>query len=83
MAAVVLEKSIGLGSVMKSFISRRHHSNHLVTWSNLLTLCLLAAIFACNTSIYAASPWETLIPFKKVDADPNGNYAITQSSAPG
>jgi hypothetical protein len=33
-------------------------------------------------SIQAASPWESLIPFKKVDADPNSSYPITQSSGP-
>jgi hypothetical protein len=52
-----------------------------------LTLALLASIAAAvalsfTIELHAASPWESLVPFKKVDADANGNYAISQSSGP-
>ena len=32
--------------------------------------------------LYAAKPWETLIPFKRVEATPNKDYVLTEDQGP-
>src|SRR6478672_12077198 len=48
------------------------------------TFLALVAVIGClfaKTAI-AAPPWATLVPFKKVDADPKKNYELEESSGP-
>src|ERR1700733_1328918 len=47
-----------------------------------LAIGMLAVSFASVGPLRAASPWESLVPFKKIDADPNNAYPIMQSSGP-
>ncbi len=34
------------------------------------------------STVMAAPPWETLLPFKRVEADPNKSYVLTQEHGP-
>ncbi|HEY2828357.1 MAG TPA: hypothetical protein VGJ04_12220 [Pirellulales bacterium] len=62
-------------SILKTF-------THWFSSCGARPLALAVLILLCGASLKAASPWESLVPFKKVDADPNGNYPITQSNGP-
>lgn len=67
---------------MNGFISsslRRSRYNKLPL---LLAASMLAGLFFACANLKAAPPWESLVPFKKIDADPNSNYPITQSNGP-
>lgn len=41
----------------------------------------LAAVLGCSAA-YAAPPWTSLLPFKKVEADPKSSYTLTKSNGP-
>ena len=45
-----------------------------------LGACLMAAWVA--TAAVAAPPWATLVPFKKIDADPSKNYELEEKHGP-
>jgi len=51
----------------------------LATW---MVLGLVIAIGEASSSALAVPPWATLVPFKKVDADPKKNYDLEESSGP-
>jgi hypothetical protein len=42
---------------------------------------IVALLFAAATAA-AAPPWATLIPFKRVEADPNKSYELAESNGP-
>src|SRR5437763_10676301 len=46
----------------------------------LFALALVTGIV--SSSALAAPPWATLVPFKKVDADPKKNYDLEESCGP-
>ena len=48
----------------------------------LLSTALGLLVLLAAASLRAAPPWEVLAQAKKVDADPNSNYAITQNNGP-
>ncbi|MEX2025924.1 MAG: hypothetical protein WEH44_01465 [Pirellulaceae bacterium] len=47
----------------------------------LVIAALLAAGFHCSLA-WAAPPWVKLVPFRKVEADPNESYELTESNGP-
>jgi hypothetical protein len=53
-------------------------SLRLATW---IVLSLVMAIGASSSAL-AVPPWATLVPFKKIDADPKKNYDLEESSGP-
>ena len=46
----------------------------------VLFASLLASGFSQRSD--AATPWQKLLPFKKIDADPNKSYPVTESNGP-
>lgn len=50
-------------------------------WLVLLTVSVLAGMCAASW-VDAAPPWQALVPFKKVDADPNKEYRLTENDGP-
>jgi len=46
------------------------------------SLFALAVIGGVAVHSQAARPWEKLVPFKKIDADPNKSYAVTDANGP-
>lgn len=49
----------------------------------LVRLSLLTLAVSVGGSLaWAATPWKTLIPFKRVEADENARYEVTESSGP-
>ncbi|HUE73897.1 MAG TPA: hypothetical protein VMP01_23655 [Pirellulaceae bacterium] len=47
----------------------------------VIAALLLAAGFPCSLAS-AAPPWAKLVPFRKVEADPNESYELTESNGP-
>lgn len=45
----------------------------------ITTLLLLGL---CSSSLQAAPPWAKLVPFRKIEADPNESYELTESHGP-
>lgn len=47
-------------------------------------LLLIAVVFITSwtTTSFAAKPWELLIPFKRVEADPEQSYSLTEDHGP-
>src|SRR3954447_12628826 len=50
--------------------------------TSLFVLGLVTGIGGASSSAFAAPPWATLVPFKKVDADPKKNYDLEESCGP-
>jgi hypothetical protein len=54
--------------------------------SSLLHQSLLATVIFCSpvltSSLFAAPPWAKLIPYTKVEADPEKDYELTESHGP-
>jgi hypothetical protein len=50
-------------------------------WLLMLSVSLLAGICAASW-VDAAPPWQSLVPFKKVEADPNKEYRLTEDDGP-
>jgi hypothetical protein len=70
---------------MNHSIQTRFYSFHSMRTPLLLAVaasCLAVGIFVSSQSAHAASPWETLVPFKKVDADQGNAYPVTQTNGP-
>jgi hypothetical protein len=67
---------------MNGLISRKSRLVNFTLSQAMLAIGLLVVSFASIGPLRAASPWESLVPFKKIDADPNNAYPITQSSGP-
>lgn len=49
-----------------------------------LSFCALSAavLVSSTTATKAAAPWQALVPFKKVDVDPNSSYPVAQTNGP-
>jgi hypothetical protein len=45
------------------------------------TLCG-SALFNAPLALYAAPPWKPIISFKKIDADPDNEYPLTEQNGP-
>jgi hypothetical protein len=45
---------------------------------------LITSLLACGLTwgVQAATPWQKLLPFKKIDADANKSYPVTESNGP-
>jgi hypothetical protein len=69
-------------------MNRLFHCRFRWIGSAAQALLALAMLFIVAVSLHfsqaarAASPWDSLLPFKKVDADPNNNYPIAQTNGP-
>jgi hypothetical protein len=50
-------------------------------WLAAIT-CATVSLLGVATYLAAAPPWQTLIPFRKVDADPNKDYRLTEDQGP-
>ena len=44
--------------------------------------CTVAALMLSPAVSFAAPPWATMIPFKRIDADPNKSYELEESHGP-
>jgi hypothetical protein len=67
----------------KDAMNRLNSGN--IRWLNAICALLLVACaleILCSQSLQAAPPWETLVPFKKIDAEPDNSYPINQTSGP-
>ena len=58
---------------------RAHSLRCFFATSALLASCAMGML---PTPALAAPPWATLIPFKKVDADPNKSYELEENRGP-
>ncbi len=47
-----------------------------------LRIAIVVGVLGLATTVTAAPPWETLLPFKRVDADPNAAYRLTKENGP-
>lgn len=47
-----------------------------------LALVLAGCVYFVPSTALAAPPWKSLIPFKKVEADPDKSYAIAEENGP-
>lgn len=50
--------------------------------TRLAVISLLSLLTAGTGQLHAAPPWAKLIPFKKIDADPNKQYRLTDENGP-
>ncbi len=50
--------------------------------SRSIALFIGIAAVAHATTAQAAPPWQTLVPFKKIDADPNNSYPLADTNGP-
>jgi len=48
----------------------------------LIAGLLLSALFVAGEPVLAAPPWVSLVPFKKVEADPKKSYELEESHGP-
>src|SRR5262245_34675749 len=52
-------------------------------WKTAGLVCVIAGGMAVlSTTASAAPPWATLVPFKKVEADPNKTYELDEKHGP-
>jgi hypothetical protein len=60
------------------------HWNRTISRSlKVLCVALLAfAASAVNSSTRAATPWDSLVPFRKTNVDPNSMYPVAESNGP-
>jgi len=51
-------------------------------WSGFALIVLAAAVAVLPAPTHAAPPWATIVPFKRIDADPNKTYELEESHGP-
>lgn len=45
-------------------------------------LCSVSLVLAIAGVSSAAPPWEAMVPFKRIDADPNNSYPVSETNGP-
>ena len=51
-------------------------------WSGFAPIAMAAAVAVLPAPTRAAPPWATIVPFKRIDADPNKTYELEESHGP-
>jgi len=60
-----------------------HWTRYISRFSKVPFIVALAlAVGIINTSARAAAPWDSLVPFRKTNVDPNSMYPVAESNGP-